>query len=132
MDKAILIIHVMVAISIVGLILIQRSTSDGGAAFGGGSQQSLLGTAGSAPMLTKITIGLVTLWFITSLSLAYFNRHYTDDGSVIIPEAETVNETKTADDKNAPQVIINPMDDDLPAAPTNEEHTTDIPAAPAQ
>lgn len=132
MDKFILIFHVVVAVSIVGLILLQRSTADGGAAFGGGSQQSLLGTAGSAPLLTKITVGLVALFFVTSLTLAYFNRHYGDDGVVIIPEAETVSDTNFATDPDAPQVTINPVDSDLPVAPSSEENTLEIPVAPAQ
>ena len=121
----------MVAISIVALILLQRSTADGGAAFGGGSQQSLLGTVGSAPLLTKITVGLVALFFATSLILAYFNRHYSDD-VILIPEAETVSETSSADDPLAPQVTVNPVNDDLPLTPNSEENSSDIPAVPAQ
>ena len=48
MDKAILIVHVLVAISLVGLILLQHGKSaDAGSAFGGGgSSQSLLGSGG--------------------------------------------------------------------------------------
>jgi preprotein translocase subunit SecG len=130
-DKFILIVHVMVAISIVGLILLQRSTADGGAAFGGGSQQSLLGTVGSAPLLTKITVGLVAVFFATSLTLAYFNRHFNDD-VILIPEVETVSETGIADDQLAPQVTVNPVNDDLPVTPTSEENISDIPAVPAQ
>jgi len=131
-DKAILIVHVIVAISIVGLILLQRSSTDGGAAFGGGSQQSLLGTAGSAPLLTKITVALVTLFFVTSLTLAYFNRHFGDGSEILIPEAETVSETNISVDQDAQKRKVNPMNDDLPVAPVSEENTSDIPAAPAQ
>jgi preprotein translocase subunit SecG len=130
-DKAILIVHVMVAISIVGLILLQRSTSDGGAAFGGGSQQSLLGTVGSAPLLTKITVGLVAVFFATSLTLAYFNRHYSDD-VILIPEPETVSDTGSVNDPLAPQVTVNPVNDDLPLTPSSEENSSDLPAVPAQ
>ena len=124
MDKVILVIHVLVAISLVGLILIQRSSADGGAAFGGGSQQSLLGTTGSAPLLTKVTVGLVVIFFITSLSLAYFNRHFGDNEQVIIPEATSFNESMSQEiESDMPQVTINPVDDDIPTAIEN----TDIP-----
>jgi preprotein translocase subunit SecG len=106
------------------------------AAFGGGSQQSLLGTTGSAPILTKVTVGLVAIFFITSLSLAYFNRHFGSDEAVIIPTAETVsdaeaNASANQEDMAAPQVTVNPVNDDLPVAPnsesTAEENTSDIP-----
>ncbi len=111
MDKAILVFHMLVSISIIGLILLQKSNADGGAAFGGGSQQSLLGTAGSAPLLTKVTVALLVLFFSTSLVLAYFNRHLNSD-QVIIPAAETV---KTAPQQDVPTVTVNPVNDDLPS-----------------
>jgi len=127
-DKAILVVHVLVAISLVILILLQRSSTDGGAAFGGGSQQSLLGTTGSAPLLTKVTVGLVTIFFITSLSLAYINRYFSGDEQILIPAAETISEELI---EEVPEVIANPIDDDIPAAPVLDDSSSDIPAIPA-
>jgi len=116
MDKAMLVIHVMVAISIVGLVLIQRSNTDGGAAFGGGSQNSLLGTSGSAPLLTKITVALVAIFFITSLTLAYMNRHFGNDETILIPAAKTVSDQEAAraqaKDSDLPQVTVTDISDD--------------------
>jgi protein translocase SecG subunit len=125
MDKAILVIHVLVAVVLVGLILIQRSNTDGGAVFGGGSQNSLLGTSGTAPLLTKITVGLVTIFFVTSMVLAYYNRHFNDDGRILIPALETVSDRdalRALDDEDVPQVTVKDiseiedsnLDDDLP------------------
>ncbi len=125
MDKVILIVHVLVAVSLVVLILLQRSSADGGAAFGGGSQQSLLGTSGSAPLLTKVTVGLVTVFFVTSLTLAYFNRHYGTSEEIIIPAAETVDIDAATQE---PEVTVRTIDDDdIPAVPESEEVDSDIP-----
>lgn len=124
MDKAILVIHVLVALSVVALVLVQRSNTDGGAAFGGGSQNSLLGTVGSAPLLTKITVGLVAVFFITSLSLAYMNRHYGNEETILIPAAESVSDQDATQnvtaDSDIPQVTVTDI---------SEEASGDIPTA---
>ena len=123
MDKAILVIHVLVALSVVALVLVQRSNTDGGAAFGGGSQNSLLGTVGSAPLLTKITVGLVAVFFITSLSLAYMNRHYGNEETILIPAAESVSDQDATQnvttDSDIPQVTVTDI---------SEEASGDIPS----
>lgn len=124
MDQAILIIHVVAAVALIVLILLQRSSADGGAAFGGGSQQSLLGTSGSAPLLTKITVVLAVIFFVTSLSMAYFNRFYDDGDRIIIPEVETV----PSQQSQQPSITVNPVDEDIPAAPAGSETSaSDVP-----
>lgn len=137
MDQTILVIHVIVAVALVGLILMQHSKgSDAGAAFGGGSSQSLLGSAGSTPLFTKITVGLVTLFFATSITLAYLNRHAIGEEAIIIeaPGAKIEAEvSKPANDSDIPQVTVNPVNDDVPSgdAPSgdvpNVSDQTDIP-----
>ncbi|GJL81895.1 MAG: preprotein translocase subunit SecG [marine bacterium B5-7] len=66
-------IHLLAAISIVVLVLLQQGKgADMGAAFGGGgSSQSLFGSRGSANFLSRATSILATVFFITGLSLAY-------------------------------------------------------------
>ena len=65
-------VHLIAALSIVVLVLLQQGKgADMGAAFGGGSSQSLFGSRGSANFLSRTTAILATLFFVTGLSLAY-------------------------------------------------------------
>ncbi len=65
-------IHILVAIAIIGLVLMQHGKgADMGAAFGSGASGSLFGSSGSANFLSRMTGGLAAVFFITSLSLAY-------------------------------------------------------------
>ncbi len=68
----ILVVHVLVAISIIGLVLLQHGKgADVGASFGSGSSGSLFGATGSANFLSRATAILAAIFFMTSLGLAY-------------------------------------------------------------
>lgn len=76
MENIILIVHVLAAVAIIGLILIQQGKgADMGASFGAGASQTLFGSAGSGNALTRTTAILATVFFLTSLSLAYVAKH---------------------------------------------------------
>lgn len=87
LEQAVLIIHVITAIIIIGLILIQQGKgADAGASFGGGASQTMFGVQGSGNMLTRWTAVLATLFFITSLSLAYFAKQQSGSSASIFAE----------------------------------------------
>ena len=66
------VVHLVAAIAIVVLVLLQQGKgADMGAAFGGGSSSSVFGSGGSATFLSRVTAGLAAVFFITGLSLAY-------------------------------------------------------------
>lgn len=66
-------VHVLVAAGVVGLVLLQHGKgADMGAAFGSGSSGSLFGATGSANFLSRSTAVLATVFFLTSMGLAYF------------------------------------------------------------
>ena len=68
-----LILHVIVAIAIIGLVLLQHGKgADMGAAFGSGSSGSVFGATGSANFLSRTTAGLAAVFFVTSLALTWF------------------------------------------------------------
>ena len=68
----ILLVHVVSAIGIIGLVLVQHGKgADMGAAFGSGASGSLFGSAGSANFLSRTTAVLAAVFFVTSLSLAF-------------------------------------------------------------
>ncbi len=71
MENLILVMHVLTAVAMIGLILIQQGKgADMGASFGSGSSQTVFGSAGAAGFLTKLTAGLALFFFVTSMSLA--------------------------------------------------------------
>jgi preprotein translocase subunit SecG len=73
MEFAVWIVHVLVAIALVGLVLLQHGKgADMGAAFGSGASGSLFGASGSANFLSRTTAVLAALFFLTSMSLTYF------------------------------------------------------------
>jgi preprotein translocase subunit SecG len=65
-------VHVLVALAIIGLVLLQHGKgADMGSGFGGGASGSLFGATGSANFLSRTTAVLATVFFILSLVLAY-------------------------------------------------------------
>ncbi len=72
MYQLILMIHVLVAIALIGLVLIQHGKgADIGAAFGSGASNTLFGSQGTGGFLFKLTGGLAITFFATSLTLSY-------------------------------------------------------------
>ena len=75
METAVVVIHVVIAIVIVGLVLLQQGKgADVGASFGAGASQTVFGSAGTGNFLVRATAVGATLFFVTSLVLAIFAR----------------------------------------------------------
>ncbi len=81
----ILTVHVLVALGIIFLVLLQHGKgADMGAAFGGGSSGSLFGATGSANFLSRTTAALAAVFFLTSLGLAYVATHKPKTGASVM------------------------------------------------
>ena len=89
MEQIILVVHLLVALAIIGLIMIQQGKgADMGASFGAGASQTLLGSSGSGNALTKMTSWLAFAFFATSFGLAMVANESTrpaDDLGIEIP-----------------------------------------------
>jgi preprotein translocase subunit SecG len=84
METLVWIVHLVVAVSVIGLVLLQHGKgADMGAAFGSGSSGSLFGATGSANFLSRTTAILAALFFLTSLGLAYFGLQQHKPTSVL-------------------------------------------------
>lgn len=84
METLVWIVHIIVAIAVIALVLLQHGKgADMGAAFGSGSSGSLFGATGSANFLSRSTAILATMFFLTSLGLAYFALQQHKPTSVI-------------------------------------------------
>ena len=84
LTNILLVFHVLVAVAIVALILLQQGKgADAGAAFGAGASGTVFGSQGSGSFLTRATGILATLFFISSLGLAYLANEGVKSGSVV-------------------------------------------------
>lgn len=82
MYTILVIVEVLVAVGLVGLILLQHGKgADAGAAFGSGASGTVFGSRGSANFLSRATAALATVFFITSLALAYLVHGQRDTGA---------------------------------------------------
>jgi preprotein translocase subunit SecG len=72
LQSIVLIVHIAVALLIIGLVLLQRGKgADAGAGFGSGASGTVFGARGAASFLSRATAVLATMFFVTSLALAY-------------------------------------------------------------
>ena len=135
-EQIVLVVHLLIALAIIGLIMLQQGKgADMGASFGAGASQTLFGSDGSGNVLTKATAWLVVLFFASSFGLALIASQRSapvDDLGLDIPvpveseqrvpvddelpQLDTVTPAVTADD--LPQLdAVAPAtggDDDLP------------------
>ena len=112
MDTILVIIHLFLAIGLIGLILIQHGKgADAGAAFGSGASATVFGASGSANFLSRATGILAFLFFITSLALAWFAMNTGKEAGLMVAEPA------------APAVVE-------PEAPLVAPATSDVPEVP--
>lgn len=99
METLVVVVHVVIAVALVGLILIQQGKgADAGAAFGGGASQTVFGSQGSGSFLTRMTSILALVFFVTSFSLAIFAKQRAEvAGQAGVPMVEQVQESAPAE-----------------------------------
>lgn len=85
LSSVILAVQMLTALGMIGLILMQHGKgADMGASFGSGSSGSLFGASGSANFLSRSTAALATVFFVSTLALAYLsNARPVSSGSVL-------------------------------------------------
>ncbi len=121
-EQIILVVHLLVALGIIGLIMLQQGKgADMGASFGAGASQTLFGSDGSGNVLTRATAWLVALFFASSFGLALIASQRSapvDDLGLAIPAAVEAPVQSAADgelpvlEEEVPAVV--PAEDDLP------------------
>jgi preprotein translocase subunit SecG len=94
-------VHVLIALGIIGLVLLQHGKgADMGSGFGGGASGSLFGATGSANFLSRATAVLATLFFLTSLGLAYLATNKPRSGGGVLDAVKTQQQAPAADGKS--------------------------------
>jgi len=108
LTNVLIVLHVLVALVIIGLVLLQHGKgADMGSGFGGGASGSLFGATGSANFLSRATAVLAAIFFSLSLALAYVatRRPAEEGGGVIdaIRKQQVEKPAPKADEKPAAQ-----------------------------
>jgi preprotein translocase subunit SecG len=123
MQSILLIFHVLMALALIGLILIQHGKgADAGASFGGGASGTVFGSQGSGSFLTRATSILALVFFANSFFLSYLSTNQVETTS-LVDQVQTVDATSEQADKIAPS---NQADD----VPEIETGSSDLPVIP--
>jgi preprotein translocase subunit SecG len=94
LHTAVLIAHTLIALLIVVLVLLQRGKgADAGAAFGAGASGTVFGARGSSNFFSRATAVCATLFFVSSLALAYLSSQAKDEPTSLLEGAPVVEET---------------------------------------
>ena len=136
MQTLIIVLHVLAALCVIGLILIQQGKgADMGASFGAGASQTLFGSRGSGNALTRMTAILAAIFFTTSLALSVFAKNNSEHaGQVDLPAssasevpmqkapapAKSVDEVPAVEHNSAPAAGGPTTSDEVPAVPAQK------------
>jgi preprotein translocase subunit SecG len=121
MQTLVLVFHILAAVGIVTLVLLQHGKgADMGAAFGSGSAGSLFGSAGASNFLSRTTAVLAAVFFATSLGLTYFSMPTKSGGVTQSLESPA---SRAADEK---KIDVKPAAP-APSAPAPSEKSSEIP-----
>jgi len=121
MENLILLAHLIIALVIVGLILLQQGKgAEVGASFGSGASQTLFGASGSGNFFAKLTALFATAFFVTSFSLAIIakNKSVVGDGSPIPALDES--DLPVLEDLTLPAGDDLPLIEDVPSIDSGE------------
>jgi len=128
METILTVVHLFLAIGLVGLVLIQHGKgADAGAAFGSGASATVFGSQGSANFLSRTTAIFAALFFATSLWMAYFAMQSNEDQSLMI-NVPTVEQAPVMPDS------LQNASNDLPVVPesvSSAPSESDLPVVPA-
>lgn len=111
MQEIVLVIHLILTVSLVILVLLQKSAG-GALGIGGGGQGGMMAGRSSANFLTKMTTFLAIGFFATSMSLAVIAKQNTADKSIFDVQTPVVEQTgpdassETASEKDKTEPVI--------------------------
>jgi preprotein translocase subunit SecG len=120
-------VHVLLALMIIGLVLLQRGKgAEAGAGFGSGASGTVFGARGTSTLFSKLTAVFAALFFVTSLSLAYLGTHTTAEPTSVLERA-----ARAAAPAKAPPPATAPAPTTAPApAPTTAPTPDTAPQTP--
>lgn len=131
MESVILVIHLFLALAIIGLVLLQRSEG-GGLGIGGGGLGGLATAQGAANLLTRMTAICAGLFFVTSLTLAVLAGRDTQANSALmnaLQNAPNSAEHMLPNDLDIPETAPAGANDSIAPSDDTTENTPSVPIA---
>jgi preprotein translocase subunit SecG len=117
MVEVLKVMHIIVALAIIGMVLLQQGRgADAGAGFGGGASNTVFGARGTASFLSRSTAILAILFFSTSILLAYLGARQ-DNKEHDILESPVNGQIKSDLPPISNQPAQAPVKSDLPDQP---------------
>jgi preprotein translocase subunit SecG len=93
----ILVVHILLALMIIGLVLLQRGKgAEAGAGFGSGASGTVFGARGTSTLFSKLTAVFAALFFATSLTLAYLGARTTNEPTTVLERSAQSSTTAPA------------------------------------
>ena len=118
MQTILVVLHLFLAIGIVTLVLLQHGKgADAGAAFGSGASATVFGAQGSASFLSRATGIMATLFFATSMTLAYYANQAGKPEGLMDDMAAPVEETMILEETSA--IPLAPVEIEAPGTGTD-------------
>ncbi len=137
MDIILLVLHVVLAIGIISLVLLQKGAGANAGAVLGGGAGSVFGASGSSNFLSKTTAVLATAFFINSLVLAYMASN-REGPATVVDEIEQAQQVESASDPvlrqleegevEVPMPFGDPVASDVPPPVDDAAVEADVPA----
>ena len=114
METIVIVVHLLVALAIIGLILMQQGKgAEAGASFGGGASQTVFGSQGGSDFFAKATGVFAFIFFATSFSLAVIAKDKTTIG--VEAGVPSVVEQAAAESE-IPVIPTDELESDIPVA----------------
>ena len=113
MENVILTIHLILAVFLVGLVLLQKS--EGGGLGIGGNSSGLVSGRSAASALTRFTWLVATAFIITSISLTIVSANKSSNNSIINDSINTNSEDEI-ELPNIDELISEETEESIPAA----------------
>ncbi len=117
MDNVVLVVHLLLALSLIGVVLLQRSEG-GGLGIGGGGGGGAMSSRSAATALGKVTWFLAIAFICTSIALTILSAQKASDASVVngdalLPPSEQGVDAPAAGESLLPPSVDTPSDEPL-------------------
>ncbi|MBT5294964.1 MAG: preprotein translocase subunit SecG [Octadecabacter sp.] len=118
MENVVLVVHLLLALSLIGVVLLQRSEGGGLGMGGGGGGNGAMSGRAAATALGKITWLLAIAFIITSITLTILSARQASDASVVGGDALLPPTEQTGDAQSAGESLLPPAaPSDAPLVP---------------
>ena len=116
MENVVLVVHLLLALSLIGAVLLQRSEG-GGLGIGGSSGGGAMSSRSAATAMGKLTWILAIAFICTSIALTVLSAQQASDASVVgsglLPPVDAADTAPAAGESLLPPSVATPSDEPL-------------------